>query len=272
MLVGDVELDPILDAVGILGELGDLYPEVPAEEWQPFRELYPELFAGDGWRLRCASYLLRGEVGTVLVDTGVGPPCLWTEWEAESEGALPGELARLGVAPQDVDVVFLTHLHVDHLGWNADRDGRELFAKARYVVHEDALAFALSLSGRQHLDRCVAPLADRFEQVRGDVEIAPGLTTFAAPGHYPGHTGLRLRSAGAEAILIADTAVHPALLNRPDWVYAADGDPPTCAETRRWLLPELVDRDVRVVCGHYPGSGIGRVVTRDDRVVWEELE
>jgi glyoxylase-like metal-dependent hydrolase (beta-lactamase superfamily II) len=104
----------------------------------------------------------------------------------------------------------------------------------------------------------------------GDVEIAPGLTTFGSLGHYPDHTGLRLRSAGSEAALIADTAVHPALLDRPHWVYAVDGDPPTCAETRRSLLPELVDRDVRVGCGHYPGSGIGRVVSRDGRVVWEE--
>ena len=39
--------------------------------------------------------------------------------------------------------------------------------------------------------------------------------------------------------------------------------------TRRALLPELVDRDVLAVCGHYPGGGIGRVVTRDGRVVWE---
>jgi len=66
----------------------------------------------------------------------------------------------------------------------------------------------------------------------------------------------------------ADSAVHPALLDEPDWVYVSDGDPDVCAETRRGLLPELVDRDVLVACGHYPGSGIGRVVTRDGRVVW----
>ena len=36
------------------------------------------------------------------------------------------------------------------------------------------------------------------------------------------------------------------------------------------LTRGLVDRDVLVVCGHYPGSGIGRIVTREDRVVWKE--
>jgi glyoxylase-like metal-dependent hydrolase (beta-lactamase superfamily II) len=81
---------------------------------------------------------------------------------------------------------------------------------------------------------------------------------------------LRLAADGEQAVLLADTAVHPALLNEPDWVYAADGDSDACADTRRALLPELVDQDVLVACGHYPGSGIGRVVTRDGRVVWEE--
>ena len=81
---------------------------------------------------------------------------------------------------------------------------------------------------------------------------------------------LRLESDGESALLIADSAVHPALLGRPEWVYEADGDPAVCAETRRALLPDMLDRDVLVACGHYPGSGIGRVVTRDGLVIWTE--
>jgi hypothetical protein len=81
---------------------------------------------------------------------------------------------------------------------------------------------------------------------------------------------LRLVSDGHEAMLIADVAVHPALLDQPDWRYVSDVDQPVSAATRHELLPELVDRDVLVACGHYPGSGIGRVVTRNGRVVWEE--
>ncbi|CAN5356715.1 hypothetical protein BH20ACT13_BH20ACT13_16300 [soil metagenome] len=71
-------------------------------------------------------------------------------------------------------------------------------------------------------------------------------------------------------MLLADVAVHPALLDEPDWIYISDGDPARSAETRRSLLPELVERDVLVACGHYPGSGTGRVLERDGRVVWEE--
>jgi glyoxylase-like metal-dependent hydrolase (beta-lactamase superfamily II) len=81
--------------------------------------------------------------------------------------------------------------------------------------------------------------------------------------------GVRIESEGERAVLIADAAVNPVLLHEPDVVYASDVDPSDCATTRRSLLPELVDADVLVVCGHYPGGGVGRVVTRGDRVVWE---
>ena len=269
MVVGSIELLPVPDAVGLLAEYGDVYPEVPAEAWEPYRELYPELFSAESWRLPCNCFIVRSGGITILVDTGVGPPGLW-DWTAEDEGRLPGALDDLGIRPDDVDIVFLTHLHIDHLGWNTDLEGVALFPRARYVVHEDALAFARTRPNLPHIRRCVESLVDRFDMVAGDVELSPGVAAFVAPGHYPGHMGLRLASDGEQAVLLADTAVHPALLDEPDWVYAADGDSGACADTRRALLPELVDRDVLVACGHYPGSGIGRVVTRDGQVVWEE--
>ncbi len=268
--VGSIELYPVPDAVGVLGEYGELYPEVPAEAWEPYRALYPELFTDESWRLPCACFLVQTQEMTVLVDTGVGPPGLW-EWTAEDEGRLPEAIEALGVSRDDVDVVFLTHLHIDHVGWNADLEGVPFFPRARYVVHRDAVAFALTQAGRPHIRRCVEPLVDRFETVQGAFELSPGVSAFAAPGHYPGHLGLRLSSGGEEAVLIADIAVHPALLEHPDWVYVADGDPAVCADTRRELLPGIVDRDVVVACGHYPGTGIGRIVTRDNAVVWEAV-
>ncbi len=269
MVVGSIELHGVTDAIGLLGDYEELYPDIPSESWEPYRTLYPALFAGGTWRLPCACFLVRSAGTTILVDTGVGPPGLW-DWTAEDEGLLPAALSVLGVARDGVDLVFLTHLHIDHVGWNADLEGNVFFPRARYAVHADALAFARTQADRPHIRRCVDPLLDRFEIVTGDVELAPGVTAFPAAGHYPGHMALRLESEGETALLIADSAVHPALLDQPDWVYVSDGDPKVCAETRGGQLPELVDCDVLVACGHYPGSGIGRVVTRDGRVVWEE--
>jgi glyoxylase-like metal-dependent hydrolase (beta-lactamase superfamily II) len=271
VVVGAIELDPVADAVGLLGDYHELYPNVPNEAWVPYRGLYPELFADDGWRLPCTCFLVRSAGATILVDTGVGPPGLW-DWTAEDEGRLPEELAALGVARDEVDLVFLTHLHIDHLGWNTDLEGNVFFPRARYVVHADSLAFARTLADRPHIRRCVEPLLDRFETVTGDVELAPGITAIAALGHYPGHMALRLESEGKSALLIADSAVHPALLDESDWEYVSDLDPAASAETRRALLPQLVDRDVVVACGHFPGTAVGRIVTRDGRVVWEETQ
>ena len=270
VVVGSIELFSVPDAVGLLASYSDVYPELPEHAWEPYRTLYPELFAGSDWRLPCKCFLLRSAGTTMLVDTGVGPPGLW-DWTALDEGRLPGVLDELGVRRDDVDIVFLTHLHIDHLGWNTDSEGVPFFPRARYIVHRDAVVFALQRAELPHIRRCVEPLVDRFERVSGSLELVPGVMAFEAAGHYPGHMALRLDSEGTAGVLLADTAVHPALLEEPDWVYAADGDPKACSNMRRSLVPELVDRDVVVACGHYPGSGIGHVVTRDNRIIWEEL-
>jgi glyoxylase-like metal-dependent hydrolase (beta-lactamase superfamily II) len=266
--VGSVEIYGLLDAVGRLAELGDAYPEVPVDAWEPYRALYPDLFAGSEWLLPCGCFLLRTEGTTVLVDTGVGPAGLW-DWSAEREGLLPSALETLGIGRDDVDVVALTHLHIDHLGWNADESGNVFFPRARYLVHRDALAFARSRSELPHIKRCVESLADRFEYIESGSEVAQGIVAVSLPGHYPGHLGIRIESAGERAFLPADAAVHPALLDHPDWRYVSDGVHDECVATRRRLVTELVDSGVLICCGHYPGL-LGTVVRMEGRVVWRQ--
>jgi hypothetical protein len=82
--------------------------------------------------------------------------------------------------------------------------------------------------------------------------------------------GLRIASAGQEATLVADVVPHAALLERPEWVFAFDEDSSANAPTRAALVEDLRRRDGLVVCGHYPGSGIGRLRERQGRLVWEE--
>ncbi len=269
MRVGEVEIVPLLDAVGKLGELAELYPDVPAEAWDPYRELYPTQFEDSRWRFNVSVQLVRVDGQTILVDTGYGPSGWWKHWAPERDGLLPGALEEVGVGREDVDVVFLTHLHVDHIGWNTDKDGAPFFPRARYVVHPDGLAYALEKSDRPQVQRCIVPLAERFEWPGDDAELAPGVAVRVLPGHYPGHAGVSVRSGGERAELIADSAPHPALLDRPEWRFAFDEIPQTT--TRGALIEDVVDIDCLLVCGHYPGSGIGRVATRGDHVVWGEV-
>ncbi len=259
--IGDIEVVPLLDAVGSVGGLERVFPGVPDEAWEPYRALYPELFDETGWRVQCNSYLIRSNGHNLLVDTGVGEFEFYDR--PERVGALPTALADHGVRPTDIDAVFLTHVHVDHIGWNAE------FGAARFICHPAAAAAARERADRPHIQRCVLPLveAGRVEKVVDGSEVAPGVVAVELEGHDAGHTGLRI---GSEAILVADSFPHPAFLDQPDWHFVADSDAVRCQETRRVLLDEVTDTEKLLICSHYPGSGIGRVTRKGGRIVWNE--
>jgi hypothetical protein len=70
----------------------------------------------------------RSDDTTILLDAGFGPRSV--EWQPERGGAvrlegggLPDGLAGLGISPEDVDIVLLSHLHADHSGWIWHEDG-----------------------------------------------------------------------------------------------------------------------------------------------------
>jgi glyoxylase-like metal-dependent hydrolase (beta-lactamase superfamily II) len=244
-------VEALVDGVGVLGPLEELYPDTPREAWAPYRERYPELFADESWRLPIMCFLVRESGRTVLVDTGAGPAGLWADWEPEpesQEGLLP-ELERHGVDPEDVDIVFMTHVHIDHVGWNTDADGRPVFPCARYLLHEEALGAARERAERPHIQRCVLGIEDRLETFADGEQIAPGVTAVSMPGHDTGHSGLRI---GGEALLIGDAAPHPAQLDHPDWSFAFDEDHERSEETRRRLLEGLGDEVV--FSSHLPGG------------------
>jgi glyoxylase-like metal-dependent hydrolase (beta-lactamase superfamily II) len=257
--VGEVTLTQVLDASGPLGGCNDLYPDVPIERWDPYRPTYPELFAGDVWRLPVTCTVVRGHGRTVLVDAGMGPAGQ-SGWDLEQEALLAGGL------PAAIDTVFFTHLHIDHVGWLAEPS---LYTNARIAVHADALAYASEHSPVGWLPGTLQRLRDedRVDLVAPGDEVLPGVRVVSYPGHYPGHLGL---DVAGEALLIGDAAPHPALLDQPNWHFRWDHDAALASTTRAALVDSVVDSGTLVVCGHYPGSGIGRVVSRDDRVEWEE--
>jgi glyoxylase-like metal-dependent hydrolase (beta-lactamase superfamily II) len=265
LLVGSVELVPLVDAVGVLGELEELFPET--SDWDAERGRHPELFAGSQWRIPCTSYLVRSGGTTLLVDTAVGPAGLWG-WNAEWEDGLLPALAEEGAAPEDVDVVFLTHLHIDHVGWNLTWDGgspRPLFPRARYLVQRsDWEAFAARPEeARVAFDRCVRPLADLgvAELLDGDRTLDPVLSVLHTPGHTPGSQSLLVRSGAAAVLLWGDVANHPAQVDRPDWGPGSDALPEVARQTRRRLLDRLETEAIWLAPSHFP-EPFG-TVTRD---------
>ena len=135
--------------------LSELYPSVPAEAWVPYQQRYPEVFSGpDTWRAHFGSYLLPSQGRTILVETGMGSsatnPGTAAFFTGGVDGRLMAELQAVGVRPEDVDTVFFTHLHPDHVGWNlspGDESPRATFpSKSRRSRH-----ISLSSSGRRPL-------------------------------------------------------------------------------------------------------------------------
>jgi glyoxylase-like metal-dependent hydrolase (beta-lactamase superfamily II) len=254
--VSEIEVVRVVDTVGVLGTYDRLFPAVAPEAWAPWRERHPELFDGDCWVLPFGAFLLRPPTTTVLIDAGVGPVGSGT-WLPEREGRLLAELERIGVRPDDVDVVFNTHIDVDHVGWN------QVFDKARLVLHRAAWAAAEARADREHVSRSLLALADRVEPLDGEAALAPGVVAFETPGHATGHMGVRV---GDELVLLGDAAPHPAQLTHPDWLFRYDDDPPLAARTRREVLAAYGDR--MLACGHFPGSGVGRLLD----AVWTPVE
>jgi len=234
-------VEPLCDGVGLLGPLDELFPDMSEMDWMSYRERYPELVSGNEWRLPIMCFLVREGDATVLVDTGAGPRGLWNDWmpEPESQEGLLRELAERGVDPGQIDIVLLTHVHIDHVGWNAQDDGSPTFPRARYLLHEDALAAAHRRADGPHIGRCVLGLEDRLETVTGGQEIVPGVSVVELPGHDDGHIGLLV---GDHAVIVADAVPHPAQLDHPEWKFGYDEDHRPAIETRRRIVDDFGDR------------------------------
>jgi glyoxylase-like metal-dependent hydrolase (beta-lactamase superfamily II) len=205
------------------------------------REAFPAIHSDVAWWIPVNCALFDGGGKTVLVDAGVGPQP--RAFLPELETRLLGQLAL-----DEVDVVVLTHLHVDHVGWTGS------FPNARYVVHELEWEYFMSessLAKRPHLREKLLPLADRFERVRGEVEVAPGVRVEPAPGHTPGHMIVRT----ADAAAIGDLVAHELQVADPGLVFVNDIDADTAAATRGRMIEELARDGVAVAAGHFRGVG-----------------
>lgn len=157
-------------------------------------------------------YVLRSHTHTVVVDTG-GPVDEDEirrhhafEYEVSAEMQPESALARLGVRPEDVDLVVNTHLHWDHCSNN------DLFGNAEILVQRAELGYAAAPCPA-HLGSygihagAVPPFArclDRVRALDGAAEIAPGLGIVPLPGHSPGSQGVRVETGDGTYVVTGD--------------------------------------------------------------------
>ena len=283
--VGNVEITAVHDNEGAL-PLSMVFPGVDAELWVPYQEKYPECFKGDNNEIIAAHfdcYVIRSEGRTILVDTGLGTmatnPGSVTLFAGGVDGRLLSDLEEAGVNKDDIDTVFLTHLHPDHVGWNVTNDGPSpvpTFPNAKYVFHQDDWeAFRpprdSEVFGLTFWEETLAPLetAGVTEPLTGEQVITSEITAILTPGHTPGSMSLAIDSGGQKALVMGDVFHGPAQVSEPSWVFAFDADPDTAVQSRNRMLDRAQAENAIMAMCHL--SGFGRIVLQEGRRYWQGL-
>jgi 4-pyridoxolactonase len=178
---------------------------------------------GPAGEVRFPVYSILVEQGDkrMLVDTGfdynhVMKVLPFEKPQQAKEQTIPGALAKLGLAPKDVGLVFNSHFHFDHCG------GNKFFPHAKKVCHRLELPQACNPEVFEHLgysdlsfsvEACEARgMTDQipegatrenttFEGIEGDVEIMPGVHMIFTPGHSIGHYSMLVKFASRRPIL-----------------------------------------------------------------------
>jgi glyoxylase-like metal-dependent hydrolase (beta-lactamase superfamily II) len=241
-------------------------PDIPSMSFAP-DDL---LAAGEGdpgpgadLDLAFGGYLITTGDLTVLVDTGVGDgkPRPRPGWDRRSSGALPAALRRAGRDLDDVDVVHLTHLHADHVGWNAVWDGSgwvPAFPRARYLAMGAELAWAEEGARRDggflygsYADS-ILPLAGRgrIEAVGDGFRISDRIEVRAVPGHTPGSSAVIVHGERT-AVLSGDLIHHPHQFAHPLTCSRFCVDRARSARRRREILDWTARRDAVLMPAHF---------------------
>ncbi|MCH2345757.1 MAG: MBL fold metallo-hydrolase [Pseudomonadales bacterium] len=283
--VGNVEITAVHDGDGAL-PISMVFPGVDPELWLPYQQKYPECFNGDNNEniaLPFECYVIRSEGHTILVDTGVGSmatnPGTVTAFAGGVDGRLLLDLQTAGVNKEDIDTVFLTHLHPDHVGWNVNNDGPTpvpSFPNARYVFHQDDWeAFRpprdSEVFGFTFWEETLAPLegAGVIEPLSGEHSITSEITAILTPGHTPGSMSLAIDSGGEKALVMGDVFHGPPQVSEPSWVFAFDADPDTAVQSRSRMLDRAEAENAIMAICH--STGFGRVVSQEGRRYWQGL-
>ena len=102
-----------------------------------------------------------------------------------------------------------------------------------------------------------------LELFEGEVALTSEVVTLPTPGHTPGHTSLRISSAGETAVIAGDATHIPLQAHETDWYPRADRDPVLSTQSRHALMDRVESEDGLLIAGHYPAPGFGRLARSD---------
>src|SRR6202521_3751745 len=282
--IGDFQATVISDGYGQLpvGPIlamnapeAELAPVLKANFMQPVIQATSNILAVDTGRER------------ILVDTGFG------EKLGPSFGSFPGleaNLRRAGITPESIDLVVISHGHLDHIGGLVTKSGALAFPKAEFVFVDtewnywtgnryesdvnsspmpDPFKQATIGAARENLP----PVADRSRFVKQGGEIASGVRYIGAPGHSPSHASILFTSDKEQFMHMGDIAHNPVTsLQHPDWTPVFDYDPAQAIKLRKAILSRVATDGIMVMGYHFPFPAIGHVVRNDTAYRWEAAQ
>ena len=218
-------------------------------------------------QLQTNCLLLDNGAHKVLIETGYGG-----KWDAKDRKMFHLEprtvldaLQEAGVAPAEIDLVIVTHLHFDHAGGltHIGDDGQPISSFPNASVVSQCTEWADALANRStmrksYLPSHLEPVADQMRLLDGEEEILPGLLVRPNPGHTWGHQAVQFRDGEGTVCFPGDlmpTAHHVGLA----YNMAYDVLPHTNSRTKVELLERAAREDWRLVIDHEPGDPVVRV-------------
>ncbi len=217
---------------------------------------------------------IRTAVNTFLVNTGdklVLIDCGGAKMLGPNAGRLPQALAQLGIEPGQIDEVYITHMHGDHLHGAVTPEGARLFPNAVLrigkadVDHWGSAAVEAAAPADQKgrfvaARRAITAYGDRLQTFEPGAELTPGIRSVDGAGHTPGHSCYMVSSGAARLLLLGDTLhVAPVQFPRPEITVAFDSSRDEARARRRALFEMAARENILVGAVHLPFPGIGRL-------------
>ena len=223
-------------------------------------------------------YLVNTGSKLVLIDTGAaglfGPTL----------GKLVANLQAAGYQPEQVDEIYITHMHPDHVGGlmagdkpafpnatvRADRHDAEFWLSKEAMDKAPADAKGFFQGAQASLNPYLA--AGRFKPFDGDTELVPGIKAVAARGHTPGHSTYLVQSQGQTLALWGDL-MHVAAVQfaEPSVTIQFDTDSKAAAAQRKRACAEAARRGYLVGSAHLSFPGLGHVRAEGKGYAWVPL-